>query len=60
MPAFLHTMLLRVHEDEEGQTLIEYSLIAGLVALALVAALGLLTDDIGEFFSRIGAAVDGS
>ena len=60
MLEFLYNMLTRVHEDEEGQTLIEYSLIGALVAVALIAALGLLAGDIGEIFTRIGAALDGA
>jgi pilus assembly protein Flp/PilA len=60
MLEFLYKALTRVHEDEEGQTLIEYSLIAALVAVALIAALNLLAIDIGEIFTAIGAELDGA
>ncbi len=47
-------------EREEGQTLVEYALIIALVSVALVAALTALKVDIGEVFTRIGAALDGA
>ena len=49
-------MALRTRED--GQTLVEYSLITALVAVALIVALKALAVDIGEIFSKIGSALD--
>lgn len=45
--------------DEEGATAIEYGLIAGLIALALVATIESLTTEIGGLFTRIGTALNG-
>jgi len=45
---------------EEGQGMVEYALIIALVAIVLVAALGLLNADIAAIFSRIGTALDGA
>lgn len=39
--------------EEEGQGLTEYGLIIGLVAVALIAALGLLKEDIAGIFGDI-------
>ena len=40
-------------QDEEGATAIEYGLIAGLVAVAIIAALSLLGTNLGALFGRI-------
>ncbi len=44
--------------DEEGATAIEYGLIAGLIAVAIIAALTALGADLTALFTRIGAALD--
>lgn len=46
--------LMRFWNDEEGATAIEYALIAGLIAVAIIGALTLLGDDIAALFDRIG------
>ena len=45
-------------EVEEGQDLIEYALIIGLVVIAAVVGLGLLADDIGELLTNVGKELD--
>jgi Flp pilus assembly pilin Flp len=40
--------------DESGAALIEYAMIVGLVAVAAVAALTALNNNIGAAFGRIG------
>lgn len=44
--------------EEEGQALSEYGLIIGLVAVALIGALGFLKDDIAKVFANIGKALN--
>ncbi len=39
--------------DEEGQDLVEYALIIGLVAIALVVGLGVLANGIDDIFTDI-------
>lgn len=47
----------RFLKDESGATAIEYSLIAALMAAALIIALGALKDDVIEGFGKIGAKI---
>ena len=44
-----------VQEREEGQTLVEYALIIGLVSVVLVAALAILATNIQNLFANIEA-----
>jgi Flp pilus assembly pilin Flp len=44
-------------EREEGQGMVEYALIIGLIAVALVAGLGLLQVDIDAAFTKITTAL---
>jgi len=43
--------------DEEGATAIEYGLIAGLVSIAIVVALGTMTDELVLLFGRVQTAL---
>jgi len=48
-------LLLRLHRDESGQDLIEYALVAALIAFAAVAAMQTLASQINNAFSTIGS-----
>jgi pilus assembly protein Flp/PilA len=50
--------VLALHRDEEGQDLIEYALIAALIALAAVVGMGVLANAINEAFSGIGSILN--
>jgi pilus assembly protein Flp/PilA len=56
----MKNLIARFVREEEGQDLIEYSLLAALVAVACIAAMNLLATDINEIFAAIGAALDGA
>ncbi len=43
--------------DEEGATAIEYGLIAGLIAVVIIAAVTALGGDLRTTFEAIGAAL---
>jgi Flp pilus assembly pilin Flp len=59
MKRFAHYVLrLRVWKDQSGQDLVEYSLAAGLVAAAAVAAMPALTGSLSTVFSKIGSMLD--
>ena len=43
--------------DESGQDLIEYALIAGLIAVGAIAAMTLLSNNIGNSFNGVGNTI---
>jgi pilus assembly protein Flp/PilA len=45
--------------DEDGADLIEYALLAGLISLASVAALGSVGTSITGLFANVGTKLDG-
>ena len=53
----MKNVLIRFVRDEEGQVLIEYSLLAALIAVGSIAVLGLVSDEIDAIFGRIIAAL---
>ena len=42
-------------KDESGATAIEYGLIAAGIAVAIIAAVGLLGDNLGDLFNTIAS-----
>jgi pilus assembly protein Flp/PilA len=54
----MKSLLNRFVREEEGQDLIEYSLLAALIAVACIAAMKALAVDINQIFPKIGAALD--
>lgn len=53
-------MLAALHEDESGQDLIEYALVAALIAFAAVAGMGFVASAINNAFSKIGSKLSNS
>ena len=56
----MKNLFVRFVREEEGQDLIEYSLLAALIAVACILAMQTLAIDINEIFAAIGAALDGA
>lgn len=50
----------RLHRDESGQDLIEYALVAALIAFAAVAGMGFVASAINNAFSAIGSKLSNS
>lgn len=50
-------MFTRLVQEESGQDLIEYALIAALLALGAVTAMKTLSNTIGSAFSTIGSTL---
>ena len=48
-------LLKRLFSEEAGVTLIEYALIAALLAMAVVVALGIAGETVKEFFDYLGS-----
>ncbi len=51
------TIFNRFVKDESGATAIEYSLIAALMAAAIIAALGAFKGDLSSAFKNIGTTL---
>jgi pilus assembly protein Flp/PilA len=54
----MKNLVIRFVREEEGQDLIEYSLLAALIAVACITAMKALAVDINQIFAKIGAALD--
>jgi pilus assembly protein Flp/PilA len=50
--------LLQSLKEEEGQDLIEYALVAGLIAFGAVAAMKTLASNIGTGFTNVGSKIN--
>lgn len=50
--------LMAFWKDEEGATAIEYALIAGLIAVAIIGALSALGTDIKDLFGKISSELE--
>jgi pilus assembly protein Flp/PilA len=53
----MKNLVNRFVREEEGQDLIEYSLLAALIAVAAIAAMKALAVNINGIFAKIGAAL---
>nr|QOL00404.1 hypothetical protein [uncultured organism] len=51
------SMLKKFANDENGATAIEYGLIAALVALGIVAALGTLQSGLSGLFTKVAGSL---
>ena len=51
--------LKRFFRNSSGATAIEYALIATLICVAIVAALNLYADNMGNMFNNVSTAVGG-
>ena len=54
MTYFLLRQLIRLHNNESGQGLVEYLLVLALVAFAATAGMHSVADTINSSFSQIG------
>jgi pilus assembly protein Flp/PilA len=50
----MKNLFVRFVREEEGQDLIEYSLLAAIIAVGSIAAMSTLKDDIKGVFDEIG------
>ncbi len=53
----MKSILRRLHKEEEGQDLIEYALIALLIALGAITGMGALASSINNEFSKISGSL---
>jgi pilus assembly protein Flp/PilA len=50
-------MLKNLHKEESGQDLIEYALIALIIALGAIAGMGVLSASINSEFSKVAGCL---
>lgn len=55
MKASVLSVIRNLHRDESGQDLIEYALVAALIAFGAVTAMSSLSSNINSAFSIIGS-----
>ena len=55
----MKNIFARFAKDESGATAIEYGLIAGLIAVALITVLGTMSTSLQDLFQRISDALEG-
>lgn len=51
----LKNIVTALLQDESGQDLIEYALVAGLIGLGAVVAMGALSTNLGNAFNTVGS-----
>ena len=56
----MRSIIRKLRADEEGVTALEYGLIAALIAVVIIAAVGFLGTSVSKAFSRVGSAVNGA
>ena len=56
----MKNLIARFVRETEGQDLIEYALLAALIALGATAAMSALKNDISAEFSNIGGSLTGA
>jgi pilus assembly protein Flp/PilA len=49
--------LIKFLKDEDGATAIEYGLIAALIAVAIITAVGAVGSDLATTFSEVASAI---
>ena len=59
MAGFSHILhqLIKLHREDSGQDLIEYALIAALIALSAVAGMGSVAKALNDIFSSVGEKI---
>jgi len=56
--AHLQNTLAGLRERQEGQTMAEYALILGGIAIVVIAAIFILGGSITDLFERTGSSID--
>ena len=50
----------RLKREEKGATAVEYGLMVGLIAIAIITAVVLLEDSLSALFTRVGTTLGGT
>ena len=52
----IKSILARLYRDERGATMVEYSLLVGLITIAAVTTIGLVSDEVGKAWVSLHTA----
>ncbi|MDD2624099.1 MAG: Flp family type IVb pilin [Candidatus Riflebacteria bacterium] len=50
-------LIRRFVKEEEGQALVEYALIIGLISVVAIAALSLISGTVGDMFDSVSGSI---
>ena len=50
-------LIRRFVKEEEGQALVEYALIIGIISIVAIAALSLISGTVGDMFDSVSASI---
>lgn len=53
----MNKLLARFGKDESGATAIEYALIAAIVGIGIITALGSMKDELNETFEKVESSL---
>jgi pilus assembly protein Flp/PilA len=53
----MKTLLRTFHESTEGQDLIEYGLLVGLITVAAIASIALIGPKVAKYFTDLNSAL---
>ncbi len=53
-------LISRLRREDDGVTALEYGLIAALIAVVIIAAVGYLGTGVSQAFSVVGSSVNGA
>ena len=53
----MKNLMKRFVHEEEGQDLIEYGLLIGIITIACIVSIGLIGPKVGSYFSNLNATL---
>lgn len=56
----MYVFMKTLFTSKKGQGMVEYGLIIGLVAIAVITVLGLMSGSIGSLFDKVKTSLDGA
>ncbi len=56
----MRRFIARLRAEDDGVTALEYGLIAALIAVVIITAVGYLGTNVSRAFSKVGSAIGGA
>lgn len=57
MKKYMHTLVAKLHDNQDGVTALEYALIAALIAVAIIGAVTATGTGVANTFTGVDAAL---